>query len=132
MALNFEKQLKSVKKEIETLGKKLIKLTDSIQKDKKAAKKTPARKTSVKKKTTSKKKVAVKKTIAKKTTKKAVKTITASETVYKAIPGGKKGVDVATLIKKTGFNRRKIYDNVKVLKKQGKVKSVGTGVYGKV
>ncbi|MBW1892610.1 MAG: hypothetical protein JRI91_02770 [Deltaproteobacteria bacterium] len=120
-----------MKKEIETLGKKLIKLTDSIQKGKKAAKKTPARKTSVKKKTTLKKKVAVKKTIAKKTAKKAVKTATASETVYKAIPRSKKGVDVATLIKKTGFDRRKIYDNVKVLKKQGKVKSVGTGVYGK-
>jgi hypothetical protein len=30
---------------------------------------------------------------------------------------------------KTGFNKRKIYDNVKVLKKRGKIKSVGTGVY---
>jgi hypothetical protein len=29
------------------------------------------------------------------------------------------------------FNKRKIYDNVKVLKKRGKVKSIGNGIYGK-
>ena len=44
----------------------------------------------------------------------------------------KKGADVATLMKKTNFNRRKIYDNVKMLKKQGKIKSAGIGVYVKV
>jgi len=34
-------------------------------------------------------------------------------------------------MKKTGFNRKKIYYNVKVLKKQSKIKSVRTGVYAK-
>ncbi len=122
----------AVKKEVEALTKKLSQITDAILQEKKPAKKkTATKKTAAKKKATPKKKVAVKKPSTKKTTKKAVKTATASETVYKAIPGSKKGIDVATLIKKTGFNRRKIYDNVKVLKKQGKVKSVGTGVYGK-
>jgi sugar-specific transcriptional regulator TrmB len=34
-------------------------------------------------------------------------------------------------MEKTGFNRRKVYDTVKVLKKRGKVKSIGNGVYRK-
>jgi hypothetical protein len=34
-------------------------------------------------------------------------------------------------MEKTGFNKRKIYDNVKVLKKRGKIKSAGIGVYVK-
>ena len=72
------------------------------------------------------KKVIVKKTIAKKTVK-----LTAADTLFGIIKRYKKGVDVATLMEKTGFNRRKIYDNVKLLKKQGKIKSSGIGVYVK-
>jgi len=44
----------------------------------------------------------------------------------------RKGIDVSTLMEKTGFNRRKIYDNAKILKKRGKIKSMGMGVYVKV
>ena len=33
------------------------------------------------------------------------------------------------LMKKTGFNKNQIYNAVKSLKKQGKVKSITTGVY---
>jgi hypothetical protein len=127
MALSLEKQLQAVKKEIEALSKKLNKITDTILKEKK-----PARKTSAKRKSTPKKKVAVKKSVARKTIKKTAGAATAPEAVYKIISRSKKGVDVATLMEKTGFNRRKVYDTVKVLKKRGKVKSIGIGVYGKV
>jgi len=72
------------------------------------------------------KKVAVKKPAAKKQVEP-----TAADTVLGFIKRYKKGVDVSTLMKKTGFNRRKIYDNAKILKKRGKIKSMENGVYVK-
>ncbi|MBT7087987.1 hypothetical protein HN928_03390 [bacterium] len=115
MALSIKKQLQAVKKEIETLSKKLNKLADAIQKEKKPAKKTTTKKISAKKKSTPKKKVAVKKAVAKKTIKKTTKITTAIDTINKIISRSKKGVDVATLMEKTGFNKRKVYDTVKVV-----------------
>ena len=72
------------------------------------------------------KKVAVKKPASKKPVK-----LTAANTVLGVIKRSKKGVDVSTLMQKTGFNKRKIYDNVKILKTRGKIKSTGIGVYMK-
>jgi uncharacterized Zn finger protein len=42
-----------------------------------------------------------------------------------------KGVDVSTIMKKTGFDNRKIYSIIARLKKLGKIKSVDRGVYQK-
>jgi predicted Rossmann fold nucleotide-binding protein DprA/Smf involved in DNA uptake len=141
MLLDLDKKLKSVRKEVESLIKKLGKISDGIQKEvqtalKKKTKKTPAKKkTAVKKKVAAKKAPLKKKVAKKKPTKKTVKKKTVAETasqkIYKIILNSKKGVDVATLMKKTGFNRNKIYNAVKALKKQGKIKSIGTGVYKK-
>ena len=55
----------------------------------------------------------------------------AVDVVYKAISSSKKGVDLATLAKKTGFEKRKIQNAIYRLKKQGKVRSVAKGVYMK-
>ncbi len=55
----------------------------------------------------------------------------AVDVVYKAISSSKKGVDLATLAKKTGFEKKKIHNSIYRLKKQGKVRSVGRGVYVK-
>ena len=82
----------------------------------KVVKRKPARKTVAKK-------VAVKKPAEKKPTK------TAIDTVLGIINGYKRGVNTATLMKRTGFNEKKIRNNVNTLKKRGKVKSVGRGVY---
>ena len=141
MLLNLDKKLKSVKKEVESLVKKLAKISDGIQKEVQTALKKKTKKTPSKKKTSGKKKVAakkaplkkkaVKKKPVKKTAQKKAVAETASQKVYKTISNSKKGIDVPTLIKKTGFNRNKIYNAVKALKKQGKVKSIGTGVYKK-
>jgi hypothetical protein len=60
---------------------------------------------------------------------KTVKKATASETVLTVIKRYKKGVDNATLRSKTGFDSRKIRDILYRLKKQGKIKSEGKGVY---
>ena len=43
----------------------------------------------------------------------------------------KNGVDMATLKKKTGFNNKKIQNAIFGLKKQGKIKSGGKGIYVK-
>jgi len=56
---------------------------------------------------------------------------TASENVLTIIKRSKKGVDTATLKKKTGFKERKIWDAIKTLKKQGKIKSEVRGGYVK-
>lgn len=62
----------------------------------------------------------------------AQKPITAVDTVLKIINRSEKGVDTPTLMKKTGFNEKKIHNLVYKLKKQGKIKSAGKGVYVKV
>ncbi|MBL7225469.1 MAG: hypothetical protein ISS59_04990 [Desulfobacteraceae bacterium] len=60
---------------------------------------------------------------------KAPKKASDSDTVLAIIARSKKGVDGATLRKKTGFEGRKIRDIVYRLKKRGKIKVEGKGVY---
>ncbi len=57
------------------------------------------------------------------------KTVTAVDTFLRIIDRFKTGVDIAALMKKTGFNQKKIHNVVYKLKKQGKVKSIGKSVY---
>ena len=136
MTKNLKKNLQAVNREIKALSKKVDKMIVAVGKleKPKAVKAKPAKKTVAKAKPMKKvatkkapvKKVAVKKPAAKKPVK-----LTAADTVLGVIKRYRKGVDVSTLMEKTGFNKRKIYDNVKVLKKRGKIKSAGKGVYVK-
>ena len=63
-----------------------------------------------------------------KATKKPVK-VSAAATVLAVIKRSRKGVDVATLRKKTGFESRKISGIVQRFKKEGKIKNSGKGIY---
>jgi len=125
---NLIKNLQAASKDLKALSKKVDKIiveVGKLEKPKaKAVKAKSAKKTAAKAK-------PVKKVVAKKTTAKKTVKLTAADTLFGIIKRYKKGVDVATLMEKTGFNRRKIYDNVKLLKKQGKIKSSGIGVYVK-
>ncbi|OEU62801.1 MAG: hypothetical protein BBJ57_00065 [Desulfobacterales bacterium PC51MH44] len=131
---NLKKNLQTVNKELKALAKKVDKMIVTVGKleKPKAVKAKPVKKTVAKAKPVKKvaakkapvKKVAVKKPAAKKPVK-----LTAADTVLGVIKRYRKGVDVSTLMEKTGFNRRKIYDNTKMLKKRGKIKSVAKGVY---
>jgi len=114
---NLLKNLKAANKDLKALSRKVDKMIVEVGKleNPKSTKKTVA------------KTKPVKKGIAKKTTK-----LTAADSLFGIIKRYKKGADVATLMKKTDFNKRKIYDNVKILKKQGKIKTAGIGVYVKV
>jgi len=56
---------------------------------------------------------------------------TASETVFRLINRSRNGIATAALSEKTGFNKKKIQNIVYRLRKQGKIKILGKGVYGK-
>lgn len=111
---NLIKNLQAANRDLKALSKKVDKIIVEVGKLEKSK---PAKKATAKTK-------AVKKAAAKQTDR-----LTAADTVFGIIKRFKNGTDVATLMKKTGFNRRKIYDNVKVLKKQGKIRTAGIGVY---
>ena len=90
----------------------------------KIPKKAPVTKTPVKRKALKAK--PMKKTVAKKPAK-----LSASDTVLGIIKRSRKGVDTVALRKKTGFQGRKIGDTIYRLKKQGKIKGLGKGLYVK-
>ena len=126
----MKKELQSVKKDLNALAKRVDKLLAALQKadakPKKAAPKKPA-------KTKAVKKAAPKKTVAKKAAPKkaAAKKVTAADTVLNAIAKLKKGTDTAGLMKKTGFNQKKVANIIFKLKKQGKISSPKKGLYVK-
>lgn len=108
--------MKGMAQGIEALAEKLDTITKARMDEKaKVVKKAPV------------KKAPAKKVVAKKAA--AKKPATAVDTVLKVINRSKKGVDTAAIMKKTGFSQKKIHNVIYKLKKQGKVKSVGKGVY---
>ena len=60
--------------------------------------------------------------------KKAVK-VTATDQVLKIINRSKKGVNTATLMKKTGFNQKKVTNILQRTFKAGKIKRADKGIY---
>ena len=132
--MTMKKDLKAIKKEIKALSKKVDKLIFAAEKSEKAkpVKKSKAKsvKKTVAKKTPPKAKPAPKTAVKKPAPKKVVK-VTATDTVFAVIKESKNGVNTATLVEKTGFNRRKIYNIVKILKKKEMVTSPEKGLYVK-
>jgi hypothetical protein len=111
----YKKDLQALNKDIKALGKKVEKLLKELDKSKKAK--------SVRTKTT--KKVPTKKAPVKKGTAK----LTATEKVLRIIRARKRGVKAATLMKKTGFDDKKIRNIVFKAFKEGKIKRAGRGIY---
>lgn len=147
--------LQQVSKEIKALSKQIDKLAAAAGKaakpkkaaakkaasKKSAAKKAVAKKTTKKKapakkatakKTVAKKKAPAKKTVAKKKApaKKAAK-VTAADAVLKAVNRTKKGINTAGIMKKTGFDNKKVANIIFKLKKQGKIINPEKGIYVK-
>lgn len=110
----LERDLQSVSKSLRALTQKSEKMIRRLQKlDKgQAAKKPKAR--------------AAKRAIAKKPTR-----VSPTDTVLAIIKRSRKGVDKTTLKHKTGFEGRKIGDIIYRLKKEGKIRSAGRGIYVK-
>ena len=127
----LKKDLQAVTRELKALTKKTERLMKAVDKLEKAqAAKKPRARTKAKAKTT-RKAPAKKKTTAKKKSpakKKATK-LTATEQVLKIINRSKKGVDVPTLKKKTGFDEKKVRNIVSKAFSLKKIKRAGRGVY---
>jgi len=110
----LKKNLKAVARDLKKLTQKTDKMIRQLEKLEKAqAPKKPKAK-------------AVKKAVARKPAK-----LSASGTVLAIIKRSRKGVDKATLIKKTGFEGKKIKNTTYRLTKQGKIKKDRKGLYVK-
>jgi len=121
--MTIAKDLQNLSKDIKALGKKMEQLIKEFNRLEKAkvAKKTVAK--SVKPKATQR--VAAKKTTVKKKSAKPM----ATEQVLRIINRSKQGVDTSTLMKKTGFNQKKVWNILQRTYKQGKIKRAGKGIY---
>ena len=122
----LKQDLKTVNSELKALVKKtdsLMRAVDRIEKVQavKAKKASPKR--------TAKPK-AVKKVAAKATpVRKKRSKLTATDKILNIISKSKRGVSVQALIKKTGFDKKKVANIVFRVSKMGKIKSVSKGVY---
>jgi hypothetical protein len=106
---------------------------------KSTAKKTVMKKAAPKKKVTAKKPAPKKKTVTRKAAakkapkkpavKKKAAAPTATDQVLKIIKRFKKGVDVPTLMQKTGFEENKVRNIVTRAFSQKKIKRVARGIY---
>jgi len=118
--MTIKKELTALKKDITAIGNKLDNLIMAVEKSEtkptkaskpKAVKAKPAKKAP--------KAPAKKKTVQ----------VTATDQVLKIINRSKKGVDTATLMKKTGFNQKKVTNILQRTFKAGKIKRVDKGIY---
>jgi predicted Rossmann fold nucleotide-binding protein DprA/Smf involved in DNA uptake len=122
----LKQDLTAVNKELKALVKKtesLMKAADRIEKAQAAKPKKASPKKAIKPKTV--KKVAAQKTPARKKT----SNLTDTDKFLNIIKRSKKGVTTQTLMKKTGFDAKKIANMVFRATKMGKIKSVSKGVY---
>ncbi len=114
----FDVALKAVAEGLKTIAQGMEKIAEKLEESvpDKQAKAQPARKPAKKPK-----KVPAKKAVKK----------TAADAVLAIVNRSKKGVNGATLAEKTGYDSKKVANIVFKLRKQGKIKSVGRGVYAK-
>ena len=109
-------------KDLQAISKELTKLANQTEKLAAALGKTSTTKVkSVKTKTTAK-------SVTKKAPAKGAKK-TDTDKVLEIINRSKKGVDTATLMKKTGFNQKKVRNMLNRTYKQGKITRVEKGIY---
>jgi predicted Rossmann fold nucleotide-binding protein DprA/Smf involved in DNA uptake len=114
MMNRLEKDLKAIAKDLKRLTQKTDRMIKRLKKlDKAQAAKKPKAK-------------AAKKAIAKKPTR-----VSSSDTVLAIVKRSRKGIDTATLEKKTGLKDNHIRTILSRLKKQGKIKSEPKGIYAK-
>ena len=121
----LKKDLQALNKDIQALGMKMEKLIAAVEKSEepKVAKKTTAK--PAKAKTTKKSTAPAQKVPAKEKTAK----LTATDQVLGIINGSKNGVNTTTLMKKTGFDQRKIWSIINRASKAGEIKRAGRGIY---
>jgi len=125
--MTIAQDLKALNKNIQALGKTLDSLLKAVEKDEKP--KAKPKKTIPAKKAPAKKAPAKKTSAEKAPAKKKAAQPTATDEILKIIKGSKKGVDAPTLVKKTGFNQKKVRNILFRTYKQGKIKRLDKGIY---
>ena len=119
----LKKDLRAVQRDIKALEKKLEKLIQAFDRDKKVKAKPAAKKATtrvVKKRPAPSKKAAAKPKRAK---------LTATDKVLGIIRRSKKGVNVSAIKTRTGFDDKKVRNIIFRTSKEGKIKKVGRGIY---
>jgi hypothetical protein len=111
---------------LKSLTKTMERITAGVEK---FEKEQVAKRKKAKAKAKPAKKARVRKAAVKKPAVKKAKTLTATDQVLKIIKRSKKGVDVPTLVKKTGLAQTTVRNIVSRAAKQGKIKRVGRGIY---
>lgn len=120
--MTIAQDLKALNKNIQALGKTLDSLLKAVEKDEKPKAKPT-------KKILAKKAPAKKAPAEKAPAKKKAAQPTATDAILKIIKASKKGVDAPTLVKKTGFNQKKVRNILFRTYKQGKIKRLDKGIY---
>jgi len=118
--MTIKKDLMAFKKDLTAIGKKLETLIKAVEKSETKVTRAPKPKAV--------KAIPVKKAPKAPAKKKAVQ-ITATDQVLKIINRLKKGADTATLMKKTGFDQKKVRNILNRTFKQGKIKRADKGIY---
>ena len=118
--MTIQKELTAVQKKLTTIKLKVDNLIAAVEKSETRVAK-PAKTKAVKAKSV---KMAPKAPVKKKAV-----TVTATDQVLKIINISKKGVNTATLMKKTGFDQKKVRNILNRTFKQGKIKRADTGIY---
>ena len=126
--MTIAQDLKALNKDIQSLGKTLDRLLKAVEKDTKSKAK-PTKKIAAKKTPHPAKRAPAKKAPAKTAPAKKAAPPTATDEILKIIRRSKKGVDAPTLIKKTGFNQKKVRNILFRTYKQGKIKRMEKGIY---
>lgn len=118
---HFSKDLQDVVKTLKSATAKIEKLQKQFSEMAKKHPKMPAKRATAKK-------AAAKKTVARKVAPKRAGA-TASDKVLAIVNRSKKGVDSANVMKKTGFDKKKVANIFARMKKQGKIKNSAKGIY---
>ena len=124
----LKRDLQAVRRDFKALERKMEKLLKAAEKAGAAKKVTKSK--AVKTKTAKPKKTRA--TTAKRatrTTRKRAPQVTATDQILRIIKRSKKGVDVPTLKKKTGFDDKKVRNIVFRASKEGRIKKSGRGIY---
>lgn len=119
----LKRDIRDIQKDIKALERKMEKLLKALDKGKTTKAKRPIKKVATR--TVKAKRAPAKKVPARK---KRLK-LTATEQILRVIKRSRKGVDVPTLKKKTGFEDKKVRNIIFRTSKEGKIKKVGRGVY---
>jgi len=115
----LRKDLQAVSKNLKALTEKTEKMINSVDTLEKRVKSAPTVRRTAVKKPVNRGRAARKRVPS------------ATDVVLKVINRSKKGVNTATLQDKTGYNSRKIWDIVHRAYKEGKIKKLGRGTYGR-